>query len=40
MKPRLKSSKLASALCVSAVALACVSATPSLAQEKPGGAAV
>ena len=40
MKPRLKSCKLASAFYVSVAALACVSATPSLAQEKPGGAAV
>ena len=37
MKPRLKSCKLASAFCLSVAALACVSATPSLAQEKPGG---
>ena len=40
MTPRFKSRRLASAFCVSMAVLACVSTTPALAQEKPGGAAV
>ena len=40
MKPRFDSRQLASAICVSAAAFACLAATPSLADEKPGGAAV
>ena len=40
MKPRFDSRQLASAICVSAAALACAFTTPALADENPDGAAV
>ncbi len=40
MTPRFKLSRLASAFCVSMLALACASTMPALAQEKPSGGAV
>ena len=40
MKPIFDSRQLASAICVSAAAFACLAAAPSLAEEKPGGAGV